>query len=110
VTEAEFRNFKQTMEAAKADERQRQARGQDSPPMVYHDALLRTLLVVEHRGQLWLVPRRPGGWSSRQRLEMTPQARSERLRPARDVSPGWLGVISENGCEDSTETSAAGQT
>lgn len=39
--------------------------GQDSPTAVYSDALLRRLLVVEHRGELWLVPRRPGGWSAR---------------------------------------------
>jgi len=66
--------------------------GRDSPTVVYHDALLRRLLVVEHRGELWLCPRRPGGWSSRQRLQMTEAALSERLRPARDVTPAWLGV------------------
>ena len=76
---------------------------------LFVNALLRVLLVVEHGGELWLCPRRPGGWSSRQRLQMTEAAKVERLRPARDISAGWLGVITGNGCEDSTETSAAGQ-
>lgn len=109
VTERDFRRFKETMLQAKASERTRQPHG-DAAPVIYHDALLRTLVVVEHGGQLWLCPRRPGGWSSRQRLQMTDAARSERLGPARDISAGWLGVITGNGCEDSTETSAAGQT
>ena len=64
----------------------------DPAPMIYHDALLRTLLVVQHAGELWLCPRRPGGWSSRQWLQMTLAARSKRLTPARDVTPAWLGI------------------
>lgn len=71
--------------------RKRQAHG-DAAPVIYHDALLRTLLVVEHGGGLWLCPRRPGGWSSRQRLQMTDAAKAERLTPAHDVEPGWLGI------------------
>lgn len=66
--------------------------GQDSPTAVYSDALLRRLLVVEHRGELWLVPRRPGGWSARSKVTMTDAARAQRLTPARDVEPGWLGI------------------
>ncbi len=108
VTKADFERFKRTLQAAKAKERQRQAHG-DAAPVVYSDSLLRVLLVVERGGELFLVPRRPGGWSVRSKLVMTPAARSERLTPARDVSPGWLGVITGNGCEDSTEASAAGQ-
>ena len=61
-------------------------------PAVYYDALLRTLLVVEHVGGLWLVPRRPGGWSSRQRLTMTDAARAERLTPASEVTAAWLAI------------------
>ena len=75
----------------------RKARRADSPAVVYRDTLLRVMLVVEHGGQLWLVPRRHGGWANRQRLTMTDAARSERLRPARDVDAGWLGIGSENG-------------
>ena len=59
---------------------------------VYRDALLRSLLVVSHGGRLWLVPPRADGWSSRQRLQMTDAAKAQRLRPARDVEPGWLGI------------------
>jgi hypothetical protein len=64
----------------------------DGTVRIYRDALLRVLLVVEHAGGWWLVPRRPGGWASRQRLQMTPKARAERLRVARDVDAGWLGI------------------
>jgi hypothetical protein len=81
----------------------------DPAPAVYQDALLRALLVVEHAGGLWLVPRRPGGWSSRQRLTMTAAARAERLTAARDVEPGWLGIAPEKRCEVSTVASADGQ-
>ena len=109
VTEGDFRRFKKTLQAAKADERQRQAHGQDSPPMVYHDALLRTLLVVEHGGQLWLVPRRLGGWSGRQQLVMTDTAKVERLTLAHDVTASWLGIDTEDRCEVLTEASAAGE-
>jgi hypothetical protein len=63
---------------------------------VYHDSLLRTLIVVELDGGLWLCPRRAGGWASRQALQMTQEARSERLKPARDIDPGWLGIPEEN--------------
>ena len=88
--------------------RKRQAHG-DAAPVIFTDALLRTLLVVEHAGGLWLVPRRPGGWSSCQRLTMTDAARAERLTPARDVTPAWLGIDGGNGCEVSTVASADGQ-
>jgi len=59
---------------------------------IYHDALLRALLVVEHDRRLWLVPNRAGGWAARQRLTMTPAARTERLTPAGDITPAWLGI------------------
>ncbi len=59
---------------------------------IYQDALLRASVVVEAGGELWFVPRRPGGWASRQRLTMTPEAQAERLRPARGISPAWLGI------------------
>ncbi len=82
----------------------------DPAPVIYRDALLHVLLVVERDGQLWLCPRRPGGWSSRQRLTMTTEARQQRLTPARDVTPAWLGIDAEKRCEISTETNANGAT
>lgn len=91
VTERDFRRFKETMQAAKASERTRQPHG-DAAPVVYSDALLRVSVVVDAGGELWLCPRRPGGWSSRQRLQMTPEARAQRLRPASDVTAEWLGI------------------
>ena len=88
MTVIQFRRFKETLLQAKADERR-----QPTPaPVIYSDSLLRILLVVEHSGGLWLCPRRPGGWSSRQRLTMTDTARSERLTLARDITPAWLGI------------------
>jgi hypothetical protein len=87
----------------------RKARRADSPTVVYRDTLLRVMLVVEHDGQLWLVPRRPGGWSSRQRLTMTPEARRERLRAARDVTPGCLGIPGGNERESGPRTNAEGK-
>jgi hypothetical protein len=68
--------------------------------MIFAGKLLRVLLVVEHGGQLWLCPRRPGGWASRTRLTMTDAARSERLRPARDIEPSTLGIPAETGPQD----------
>jgi hypothetical protein len=81
----------------------------DAPAVIYHDALLRGLLVVEYGGQLWLVPRQPGGWSARSPVTMTAVARQQRLTPARDVTAGWLGIDAGNGCEASTVASADGQ-
>lgn len=107
VTERDFWRFKETMLQAKSGE-PRQPHG-DGGPVIFNDALLRTLVVVEHGGQLWLCPKRPGGWSSRQRLQMTDAARSERLRLARDVTPAWLGIDAGKRCEISTEASADGQ-
>ena len=63
---------------------------------IYKDQLLRATIVVDHGGELWFVPRRPGGWASRQRLTMTDAAKAERLRPSRDVDAGWLGIIGES--------------
>ena len=63
---------------------------------LYYDKLLRVLIVAEVDGQLWLLPRRAGGWASRQKLQMTPEARSERLKPARDINLAWLGLIPES--------------
>jgi hypothetical protein len=62
--------------------------------MIYRDSLLKALVVVEHDGDLWLVPRSRGGWSRRLPLRMTDAARAERLKPARDVDPAWLGITS----------------
>jgi len=90
VTKADFQGFEYRMLQAKADER-RQAHG-DAGPVIFNDDLLRTLLVVEHQGELYLCPRWPGGWSSRQRLTMTPAARQQRLTPARDSTPAWLAI------------------
>jgi hypothetical protein len=90
ISESEFREFKQTMARAKADERQQATPG----PVIYHDALLRASVVVEHGG-LWLVPSVPDGWQRRVALTMTPEARAERLRPAKDVTPAWLGIGGE---------------
>ena len=88
MTEVELRRFKRPLQAAKSNERR-----QPTPaPVVYSDALLRATVVVDHGGELWLCPRRPGGWSSRQRLTMTDAAKAERLRPSREVDAGWLGI------------------
>ena len=62
------------------------------PPAIHHDAVPRTLLVVEHAGGFWLVPGRPGVWSARSKLTMSDAARTERWTPARDVTAEWLGV------------------
>jgi hypothetical protein len=40
---------------------------------VFSDRLLRVSVVVEHGGQLWIVPRTAGGWQRRHRLIMTPR-------------------------------------
>jgi hypothetical protein len=96
MTEAEFRNLKQALQTAKPE--RHQPTPTDSPTLVYRDSLLRVTVVVAHGGQLWLCPRRPGGWASRQRLTMTTEAREQRLTPARDVEPGWLGIPAENDC------------
>jgi len=72
--------------------------------VIYLDRLLRASVVVEHGGELWIVPRRPGGWASRQPLTMTPEAQAERLRPARSISPGWLGISTSNQREDGPTT------
>jgi hypothetical protein len=91
-----------TKEAAKAEERQ--------PPTparaIYSDSLLRVSVVVETGGELWICPRRPGGWSSRQRLVMTDGARSQRLQPARDVGASWLGIDADADREVCARTSA----
>jgi hypothetical protein len=68
---------------------------------VYWDRLLRASVVVEAAGGLWIVPRTPGGWQRRQRLTMTPEARADRLKPARNIAADWLG-IPEDGA-DKTE-------
>lgn len=67
---------------------------------------MHVLVVVEHRGEFWLCPRRPGGWAARQRLSLTAESRAERLRPAPDVTPAWLGIHGPADCEDSTQTGA----
>lgn len=59
---------------------------------IYKDSLLRASVVVSHDGRLWLVPRRAGGWATRQRLTMTPEAQRERLRPERKTDPAWSDI------------------
>jgi len=81
----------------------------DSPTVVYSDALLRRLVVVERGGQLWLCPKRPGGWSSRQRLTMTDAARQQRLRRATDIDAATLGIDAENTPQDAPGIDASGQ-
>lgn len=92
MTDVELRRFKRTLQAAKGNERRRPT----PAPVVYSDALLRASVVVDHGGEWWLCPRRPGGWASRQRLTMTDAAKAERLRPSRDVDAGWLGIGDES--------------
>jgi len=71
---------------------------------IYSDALLRVTVVVELGGEWWLVPKSAGGWARRQRLNMTPDAQTERLRPARGISPAWLGIQEENEPQDCPRT------
>ena len=59
---------------------------------IYADKLLRASVVVETDAGLWIVPRAAGGWQRRQRLNMTPAAQAERLRPASGVTAEWLGI------------------
>ena len=75
---------------------------------LYNDRLLRTLIVAEVDGELWLIPRRAGGWAARQALQMTQKVRSTRLKPAPDIDPGWLGIPAENGPQDAPEITPAG--
>ncbi len=63
---------------------------------IYSDRLLRISVVVENDAGLWIVPRAAGGWQRRQRLNMTPQAQAERLRPARGIDLAWLGIPDES--------------
>ena len=64
------------------------------------DRLLRVSVVVENDAGLWLCPRRPGGWQNKTRLTMTPQARSERLRPAKGIDAATLGIPEESEPQD----------
>ena len=84
-TEAEARRFFKTMRKAKESERSTGVR-------IYSDALLRVTVVVELDGVLWLVPKTANGWQRRQRLNMTPEVRTERLTPARLIDAAWLGI------------------
>lgn len=59
---------------------------------VYRDRLLRRFLVVETAGKLWLVPNSPDGWKRRLPLALAPDARTERLTPARDADLFFLGI------------------
>ncbi len=72
--------------------------------VVYSDRLLRASVVVEAAGGLWIVPRTPGGWQRRQRLTMTPEARADRLKTARNIAADWLGIpediADKNECEN----------
>jgi len=82
----EFKQFIATMRAAKEAER-------TDDVEIFTDRLFRASVVIqEGGGQLWIVPRSPGGWHRRHRLRLTPEARRERLRPARGVSADWLGI------------------
>jgi hypothetical protein len=77
---------------------------------IFRDTLLRSSVVVEHADAMWLVPRVPSGWQRRQRLTLTPAARSKRLKPGRDVDAGWLGIAAENKPQDCPRTRADGVT
>jgi len=66
--------------------------GENIDVTIYSDSLLRACVVAGLGDQLFIVPRCQGGWSNRQRLRMTDQARAERLKPARGVKAAWLGV------------------
>ena len=54
---------------------------------IFADSLLRASVVIDLDGELFIVPNCEGGWLQRQRLNLTPEARTERLQPARGVSP-----------------------
>lgn len=72
--------------------------------MIYSDRLLRASVVVDHGGQLWLVPRAADGWRRRQRLTMNEAARSERLTPAKGIDAAWLGIPEETEPQDCPRT------
>lgn len=59
---------------------------------IYKDRSRRASMVVENELGLWLIPRAAAGWTRRVPLTLTAAARSERLRPAADIDPGWLGI------------------
>lgn len=92
TTETESRQILHSVEPPAPQEPDPRATRTDGPTAIYRDSALRVLLVVEHGGALWLVPRRPDGWSNRSSVTMTHEARAERLRPARDVTLDWLGI------------------
>ncbi len=71
---------------------------------IYSDNLLRVCVVVRHGDDWYIVPKSANGWSRRQRLDMTPEVRLERLRPARHIAPAWLGVQAENEPQDCPRT------
>ena len=84
-TEAETRRFIQRMRRMKANEK---ANGVE----IFTDNLMRVCVVVRHGADWYLVPRTANGWSRRQRLQLSPLVELERLQPARDISPDWLGI------------------
>ena len=59
---------------------------------IFTDNLLRVTLVVRHGSDWWLVPKTANGWQRRQRLNITPEVRTERLTPATGITAAWLGV------------------
>ena len=59
---------------------------------IYEDSLLRASLVVELDRRLWMVPKAENGWHHRLPLTLSPEAKAERLRPARGITAGWLGI------------------
>ena len=60
--------------------------------VVFRDRLLHASLVVETAGKLWLVPNSPDGWKRRLPLALAPDARRDRLTPARGADLSFLGI------------------
>lgn len=93
TTETESRQIVYpVVEPMAAQEPDPRATRADGLTMIYLDSALRVMLVVQHGGSLWLVPRKRDGWSSRSSATMTDAAKAERLRPARDIDARWLGI------------------
>lgn len=81
------------MKAMKAAER-------DGGVEVFEDDLMRACVAVRVGPSWYIVPKSKGGWARRQPLRLTPEAELERLRPAKHISPGWLGILAEDEPQD----------
>lgn len=92
-SQAETRRFIERMKAMKQTERAGDVE-------VFDDNLLRVTVAVRVGADWYMVPKRAGGWQHRQRLTITPEVRSERLKPAKGIDPAWLGVqVTSSGAE-----------